>query len=152
VKRYTCSLTNHHNDCSPNLPLVTVNGITRRISSHAFGGLTRNIRFTSDIDYQSLDFMNSARELIQETLDILKAERCHIKISSSLCITFEKIADEVQRDEAYFSVKAINLESYDLDFVIQTIEDKIQSYTQRGSNWKIVETNFFELNTINCKI
>ena len=44
AKRYTCSLNNEHVDCSPNLPPVTEKGITRRISTHAFGKFTRNIR------------------------------------------------------------------------------------------------------------
>jgi len=147
IKKYSCSLTKDHKDCSYNLPRVTVNGITRIIAKHAFGDVIRNIRFYTDQSFISIDFMKVAKPLIQETLDILKSEKRPLKLQSTLCVVFEKIADATIKDEAFFSITATTLDNYNLDDVIQTMEIKIQNYTTRGSNWKISDTRFFELNT-----
>jgi len=152
AKRYTCSLNNEHVDCSPNLPPVTEEGITRRISSHAFGKFTRNIRFTSDIDHQSLEFMTAITTLVEKTLQILRDEKSALKLSSTLCVMFEKLSGDEQNDEAYFSEKAIHLDNYNFDKVIELIENKVENYTKRGSNWIIIDTKFFEMNVIAYKM
>lgn len=150
VKKYSCSTNNHHHkDCSSNLPRISINGITRIITTNAFKDQIRIIRFYSDSSSMiPTDFFQSSKQLIQDTLQILKKEIQPIKISSRLCVTFSKLSNTEINDEAYFSVASISIEQYDLNYVIDLIITKIISYSKRGSDWNVKDTKFFELNSV----
>ena len=148
VKHY--KQTNLHTNCLPQLPLTTRNGITRMVCATAFNNHIRDIRFKANDIFFPTEFLEAARPLIQDTLDILKEEKQPMKIASSLCVEFTngKVADE-----SYFSVKANDLRTWDFDKVIHLLQTHIENYTVRGSHWIISKTNFFQLNvTVHCRI
>ena len=91
--------------------------------------------------------MMIAKPFVQETLSILKSENRPLKLHSTLCVVFEKHSDTTIKDESYFSVKVTIIDNYDFDYVTHSIEEQIQNYNERGSDWIISNTKFFELNT-----
>ena len=133
--------TSLHINCLPQLPLTTKNGITRMICETAFNNHVRTIRFVAQKTLLPTEFFGAARPLIQSTLDILKSEKQSMKIACSLCVLFE---NGLVADESYFSTKAHDLSTLNLDTVIYLLESQIENYTLRGSHWFITKTIFFQ--------
>lgn len=145
--QFTQSLL-HTIENNSNLPMINKNGIIRIVPHTAFGNCIRNIIFYSadDADLKLPHmFFEAAKDLIQETLEILKSDNCEINICSTLCVRFVKQTEMEQMDNAFFSINSIRLTDYDIDDVINSLLLKIDNYNSRGSNWKIQNTNFFRL-------
>lgn len=144
----------HTIESDSNLPMTIKNGIIRIVPHNAFGNYVRNIVFYKDdgTDIKiPCQFFDAAKQLIMDTLEILKNENCLMKITSTLCIRFVKESIAEQTDNAFFSMNAIQLPHYDLDHVINTLLLKIDNYDSRGSNWKIQNTNFFRLYVVKTR-
>jgi len=68
-----------------------------------------------------------------------------MKINSTLCIQFSKLSDMNVKDNAYFSTSTKMLDEFNSEDVFQELKYKIERYTNRGSQWIITNTLFFEL-------
>lgn len=158
VKHYVCSSNVTHKDCSTNLPQVTLDGLTRIVTAHAFGNAIRHLRIfpNNSQKYLPFDFLITATPLIESTLEILKSEQKPMKISFKICVLFVKniserkdgrteILNSERKDEAYFSTKTEILNEFDLSNAINQLDIKIDKYNKRGSNWKIDSTLFLEI-------
>lgn len=143
VKQYTHKHT--HLDTCTTLPKVTKNDITRIISKTAFNNAVRYIRFFSETEYMHCEFFDQMLPLLQETIDCLKEETVSLKINTTLCLKFTKVSDDSITVDSYFSTNAQTLEQFDIKTVFAELDSKIASYTQRGSNWNISNTLFFEM-------
>jgi hypothetical protein len=135
-----------HCDGLTNLPCITTKDITRIIPKISLEQSIKTIRFYTDLIVQPTEFFMMATPLIKDTLDILKQETTSMKVICTLCVIF---TNGERNDESYFSVKAQPLSVFDLTKVIQSIELQIETYTERGSHWIILRTNFFQMITVN---
>jgi len=141
LKRYT--QVHEHVDDIIDLPCIKRNGITRIVCSRAFNNLVTVIRFITKQTIFPSEFFGLALPLIQETFQYLKSKNYPTKVCCSLCVIFGK---EDQRDESYFSVKTQSLDMVDIHLMIHLLQEQIDNYSKRGSNWKILTTNFFQVN------
>ena len=146
VKHYFCSHSVQQNN--DDFPKTEKNGFTRILSSHAFNGLIKNIRFfqtsTKNI-INPFEFMKSISDFVTETVGLL----IDVKISTKHCVLFIKLNDnESTTHEAYFSSKCSHIKKFDYDKITNDILNKIEQYETRGSNWKILRTLFLELYVI----
>ena len=155
IQHYTCSENNehvHNKSCNFNLPPEEMDGFKRILTAQAFDGLARNIRFYyMDKSLPLLlpsEFLYGVRQFVINTLNRIKKEYGHKKICTKLCVEFIKESREVTVRESYFSVNAHQIESYDFDFVIKNLLEKIHQFEDRGRNWKIRRTLFLELGIV----
>ena len=93
-----------------------------------------------------------ATQLILTTLEILKQEPFSHKMCSTVCVRFINIKKpDLKPDNSYFSVETQALETYDLNKVINTLMNKMETYQNKGSNWIIHSANFFRLKAVRIK-
>ena len=138
----------HTLELTTNLPIITKNGITRIVPKRAFNNLVREIVFYiqdgTDIMIPC-QFFDTARQLLLDTIEILKSENRQMKVVSTVCVRFVKQSNTDMMDNAFFSYKAVPLIDYELESVFNSLLIKIDNYETRGSNWKLQTTNFFRL-------
>ena len=103
----------------------------------------RSIRFISEFDLLPLEFFEQAKSLILHTLDTLKQEHQPLKLQCSISVIFAK---DNTTDESYFSVRAQPIVIFNLDDMIESLLYQMDQYIQRGSHWKLVKVNFFQIN------
>jgi len=142
VKTYRDQTTPANNEF--NIETKTVQSITRSVYATAFQNSVKYIRFTPNSKMLPHVFLHIGTPMIQETLTLLQQQSIY-KIGAQLCVQFTKIGDPTKQQEAFFSVKAYNLKDFQLNMVIQTLLAQIETYIQRGSDWKISYTSYFQL-------
>ena len=148
VKHYNCSENRQHINSLPNFPKIEKYGFIRIVVSQCFDGLGKEIRFYSENDMLPQIFLYEIQEFVNETIQILK-ENDFTKIVTKLCVEFETDKTEKRkRDEAYFTVSAIPTLSYNFDFVSLKLLEKINTYDERNSAWRISKTLFLQLQVV----
>ena len=154
VKHYD---QNYVHSTNATLSEITINGITRIIVNSAFSDYMREIIFyhkeTDDCKgILPCVFFEMATQLILTTLEILKKEPFSHKMCSTVCVRFINIKKpDLKPDNSYFSVETQALETYDLNNVINTLMNKMETYQNKGSNWIIHSANFFRLKAVRIK-
>lgn len=146
VKHYTYEHKHLDLESCKSLPKVTVNDITRIVSASAFNNTVRSLIFFSENTYLPCNFFEHLLFLLEETINCLKKVSI-MKINSTLCIQFSKLSDMNVKDNAYFSTSTKMLDEFNSEDVFQELKYKIERYTNRGSQWIITNTLFFELKT-----
>lgn len=147
VFHYTGPKKSNHINLFANLPDVKRNGIKRIVSSYAFEGLLKNLRFFSmdEEEDQVREFLMKVKDLVEESYETLKMEGGYKKIITKICVLFSKMSDPTVTDESYFTTPAQHFSEFNYDKVIEQIMNLIENYIKRGSSWEISNVHFLEL-------
>lgn len=154
VKHYYCSKFNQHYDCSPKLPKTEEDGFIRIVSSHAFAGMIKSVRFYLKDENKNdnifvISYLDKVSNFIENTLTIIKDEYgTNYKIATKLCVLFSK-PESLIKHESYFTIKSISIINYDfINIIRDELISKINFYVARGSNWIVEKILFIELTIV----
>lgn len=109
--------------------------------NRALNSSVRMVRLTPT-DQFSLprEFLRDAREIIQDTVNLLLKECTECKVNVVLCVQISRLNDDgitSVTEPFYFSVEARTLDEFFIDDIIAIIESKVAFFMNRGSNWQI---------------
>ena len=148
-------LKKHIRSCRPlNIPPIEriVDGcVCRELYESALNGTARSIRFTpvnrgasaEAVNVMPLDFIEQARPLMESTLVELRESGTEMRVHIVLTIRMRQIdfaTDKtIMEDDIVFSSPMFDIGD-DIDFnnAIALLLAKIESFTERGSNWIVV--------------
>ena len=155
VFRLLSDLITHRQNCYPDqLPTMQEysNDIVRRhTASTAMNGAVRYIRFTPvNPPVQPIDFLNSIRAQIEDTIDTLLNGCTECKVHPVMALRILQIdpveGDILRSEQQLFSLPAevINSDTF-FDYVLSGLLKIIEEFIQNGSNWIIETVEFFDL-------
>ena len=137
------ALKQHRTYCRPDehpiIPSKETGLVTRREVASALSKAVRDMRFTPSISMLPREFLNQARGLIQDTLDLLLSEctECKLNVTLTVMISQSRNGEVVRRETFHFSVEAHTLDNFFLDDVNVILEAKVSQFVRNGSNWEI---------------
>ena len=109
-------------------------------TASALRGFVRQIRIVGVERYGPREFMQSARAEVLRLMRENRQTRVMLMLNSEM-VRQELFSEESEILEAHFQTEVIeNLEATDesevFDVMVNTIEERIQNFNQRGSNWR----------------
>ena len=138
-------------DTIPSIPITILNNIERVEVTSALNNSVRGVRLTPLIPFpQPREFLQDAREIIEDTIDILLKECTECKINMNLCVQISKIQPEddapIETGYHYFSVESHTLDDLFLTDIYNELESRVANFMNKGSNWQIDGVKYLEMN------
>ena len=137
-------------DPIPSIPHAENHSIIRDEVQQALNNTVRIIRLRPSAQFSlPREFLNDARSIIQDTIDILIHECNECKINATLCVQISRTnpsGNDLQVENFYFSIASRVLDEFFIDDIIAMLDAKVAFFMNRGSNWQIDGVKNLELN------
>ena len=134
----------------PSVPDKIIENISRFTAMSALNSSVQYIRFQT-LDGVSMiprDFFHESSDLINETIELILKRCAECKVHPFLKLRMIKTNSEgivEAREDVNFSLKSVRLEEFDINYVLNKLEEQIAIYVRNGSNWNIEGVIFFDL-------
>ncbi len=119
---------------------------SRTLFKSAHNGGCKIFRFTIDNTTLPLDFLNQLLSLLQSTIDEFAGASW--KVNPVISVHMQQLdaaGNIIKEDDFIFSTSAQPIHSVILEDIISGILGNIFTFTNNGSNWVVVNTNWFDL-------